>query len=89
VSGTSVTHVSGRSTPGPGVPVVFGMNFQAVSVGQKLAKDNSDGKAARNSEAYLRREHGGRQRSPFFLASHSHPAIIPLQSFSRSAVKIR
>ena len=30
-------------TPGPGVPVVFGMNFQAVSVGQKLERDNSDG----------------------------------------------
>jgi len=30
-------------TPGPGVPVVFGMNFQAVSVGQKLEKDNGDG----------------------------------------------
>jgi hypothetical protein len=28
---------------GPGVPAVFGMNFQAVSVGQKLAKDNFDG----------------------------------------------
>ena len=33
-------------TPGPGVPAVFGMNFQAVSVGQKLAKDNSDGSCA-------------------------------------------
>ena len=30
-------------TPGPGTPAVFGMNFQAVSVGQKLEKDNSDG----------------------------------------------
>jgi hypothetical protein len=30
-------------TPGQGVPTVFGMNFQAVSVGQKLAHDNSDG----------------------------------------------
>src|SRR5258708_35924830 len=30
-------------TAGPGVPAVFGMNFQAVSVGQKLEKDNSDG----------------------------------------------
>jgi hypothetical protein len=30
-------------TPGPGVPAVFGMNFQAVSVGQKLEKDNSNG----------------------------------------------
>jgi len=28
--------------PGPRVPAVFGMNFQAVSVGQKLSKDNSD-----------------------------------------------
>jgi hypothetical protein len=30
-------------TPGQGTPAVFGMNFQAVSVGQKLAKDNSNG----------------------------------------------
>jgi arylsulfatase A-like enzyme len=30
-------------TPGLGVPAVFGMNFQAVSVGQKLENDNSDG----------------------------------------------
>lgn len=30
-------------TAGHGVPIVFGMNFQAVSVGQKLAKDNSNG----------------------------------------------
>jgi len=29
--------------PGAGVPTVFGLNFQAVSVGQKLAHDNSDG----------------------------------------------
>jgi hypothetical protein len=29
--------------PGPGVPDVFGMNFQAVSVGQKLVIDNFDG----------------------------------------------
>ena len=33
-------------TPGPGVPAVFGMNFQEVSVGQKLAKDNFDGSCA-------------------------------------------
>src|SRR6267154_2296084 len=32
-------------TPGPGVPAVFGMNFQAVSVGQKLSKENSDGRS--------------------------------------------
>src|SRR5262249_44988295 len=30
-------------SPGPGVaPAIFGMNFQAVSVGQKLATDNRD-----------------------------------------------
>jgi hypothetical protein len=33
-------------TPGTGVPTVFGMNFQEVSVGQKLAKDNSAGGCA-------------------------------------------
>jgi hypothetical protein len=32
--------------PGPGVPAVFGMNFQAVSVGQKLSQDNFDGSCA-------------------------------------------
>jgi predicted AlkP superfamily pyrophosphatase or phosphodiesterase len=32
-----------NGSPGPGVPEVFGMNFQAVSVGQKLAQDNFDG----------------------------------------------
>jgi hypothetical protein len=31
---------------GVGVPAVFGMNFQAVSVGQKLAVDNKDGSCA-------------------------------------------
>jgi type I phosphodiesterase/nucleotide pyrophosphatase len=30
-------------SPGPGVPAVFGMNFQAVSVAQKFAADNFDG----------------------------------------------
>jgi hypothetical protein len=32
--------------PGVGVPAVFGMNFQAVSVGQKLASNNKDGSCA-------------------------------------------
>ena len=36
-------------TPGLGIPTVFGMNFQAVSVGQKLAKDNSDGSCTDDS----------------------------------------
>jgi len=34
-----------------GVPEVFGMNFQAVSVGQKLAKDNSDGSCTSDTGA--------------------------------------
>jgi hypothetical protein len=36
-------------TPGGGTPAVFGMNFQAVSVGQKLAKDNSDGSCSQST----------------------------------------
>ncbi len=35
--------------PGAGIPAVFGMNFQAVSVGQKLAKDNKDSSCAADS----------------------------------------
>jgi len=41
-----INEIHGRmhdGSPGHGVPAVFGMNFQAVSVGQKLAKDNRDG----------------------------------------------
>jgi hypothetical protein len=41
-----LNEIRGRSHDGKapqGVPAVFGMNFQAVSVGQKLAKDNKDG----------------------------------------------
>ena len=37
-------------TPGPSVPTVFGMNFQAVSVGQKLAKDNKDGSCTADTQ---------------------------------------
>jgi len=37
------------SALGPGVPAIFGMNFQAVSVGQKLAKDNKDGSCPASS----------------------------------------
>jgi len=34
---------SARGVPGARVPALFGMNFQAVSVGQKLAKDPTTG----------------------------------------------
>src|SRR6202043_765738 len=41
-----INEIHGRrhdGKPGPGVPDVFGMNFQAVSVGEKLVIDNFDG----------------------------------------------
>src|SRR5260370_40918697 len=44
--------------PGAGVPAVFGMNFQAVSVGQKLASDNKDGSCAADTGA-LKMKPGG------------------------------
>jgi hypothetical protein len=36
-------------SPAGGAPAVFGMNFQAVSVGQKLASDNSDGSCSQST----------------------------------------
>ena len=44
-----VNEIHGRKhdgSPGHGTPTIFGMNFQAVSVGQKLATDNSDNSCA-------------------------------------------
>ena len=46
-------------TPGHGVPAVFGMNFQAVSVGQKLAKDNKDGSCTDDVDPKLNGHAGG------------------------------
>ena len=45
--------------PGPGVPVVFGMNFQAVSVGQKLVKDNFDNSCAIDTDPAINQQPGG------------------------------
>jgi predicted AlkP superfamily pyrophosphatase or phosphodiesterase len=42
-----------------GVPVVFGMNFQAVSVGQKLLMDNSDGGCAADTDPGINGQMGG------------------------------
>ena len=44
---------------GSGVPAVFGMNFQAVSVGQKLAKDNKDGSCVQDVDPKLNGQPGG------------------------------
>ncbi len=42
-----------------GVPTVFGMNFQAVSVGQKLLKDNTDGGCAADTDPAINGQQGG------------------------------
>ncbi|MGB7844834.1 MAG: alkaline phosphatase family protein, partial [Candidatus Acidiferrum sp.] len=42
-----------------GVPAVFGMNFQAVSVGQKLEKDNSDGSCTSDADPAINGQPGG------------------------------
>jgi hypothetical protein len=42
-----------------GVPAVFGMNFQAVSVGQKLAKDNKDGSCTTDTDPTINGQPGG------------------------------
>jgi predicted AlkP superfamily pyrophosphatase or phosphodiesterase len=43
----------------PGVPVIFGMNFQAVSVGQKLVKDNFDNSCAADTDPNINQQPGG------------------------------
>jgi hypothetical protein len=42
-----------------GVPTVFGMNFQAVSVGQKLLVDNSDGGCPADTDSTINLQRGG------------------------------
>ncbi len=44
---------------GTGVPAVFGMNFQAVSVGQKLSHDNADARCNQTDGNALRGKSGG------------------------------
>ena len=46
-------------TPGAGVPTVFGMNFQGVSVGQKLEVDNSGGGCADDTDPKTNGQPGG------------------------------
>jgi hypothetical protein len=46
-------------TKSPGTPEIFGMNFQAVSVGQKLAKDNFDNSCADDTDPTINQQPGG------------------------------
>lgn len=57
-----VNEINGLSHDGktaPGTPVVFGMNFQAVSVGQKSAKDNYDNSCADDTDPTINQQSGG------------------------------
>jgi predicted AlkP superfamily pyrophosphatase or phosphodiesterase len=45
--------------PAPGAPVIFGMNFQAVSVGQKLVKDNYDNSCISDTDPTINQQPGG------------------------------
>jgi hypothetical protein len=57
-----INQIHGRrhdGTPGLGIPTVFGMNFQAVSVGQKLAKDNTDGSCSADTDPKINGQPGG------------------------------
>jgi hypothetical protein len=46
-------------TKAPGTPEVFGMNFQAVSVGQKLTKDNYDNSCVDDTDSSVNQQAGG------------------------------
>ena len=57
-----LNEINGLSHDGktaPGTPEVFGMNFQAVSVGQKLAKDNFDNSCIDDSDPTINQQPGG------------------------------
>jgi hypothetical protein len=57
-----LNQIHGRTHDGsaaPGVPTVFGMNFQAVSVGQKVAHDNADPGCNQADGNALRGKSGG------------------------------
>jgi len=57
-----INEINGLSHDGTkktGVPVLFGMNFQAVSVGQKLAKDNYDNSCADDTDPSINQQPGG------------------------------
>ena len=52
------------------VPAVFGMNFQAVSVGQKLATDNKDGSCTADTDPTINKQPGG------YLDGAGTPSVV-------------
>lgn len=56
--------------PAPGVPVIFGMNFQAVSVGQKLVTDNYDNSCVTDTDPSINHQAGG------YVAGSGTPSVV-------------
>jgi hypothetical protein len=57
-----INEINGLSHDGkrsPGTPMVFGMNFQAVSVGQKLVTDNYDDSCIDDTDPKINHQPGG------------------------------
>jgi hypothetical protein len=57
-----INEINGLSHDGkkaPGTPEIFGMNFQAVSVGQKLVKDNYDNSCVDDTDPTINQQPGG------------------------------
>jgi hypothetical protein len=57
-----INEINGLSHDGkkaPGTPMIFGMNFQAVSVGQKLVIDNYDNSCVDDTDPKINQQPGG------------------------------
>ncbi len=57
-----LNEINGLSHDGktaPGTPAIFGMNFQAVSVGEKLSKDNFDNSCVDDTDPTINQQPGG------------------------------
>ena len=81
-----LNQIHGRNhdgTASPGIPAVFGMNFQAVSVGQKLAKDNFDGSCAEDTDPLLNGQPGG------YLDGSGTPSDVLAYSLEKTDVALQ
>ncbi|HEX4662119.1 MAG TPA: alkaline phosphatase family protein, partial [Candidatus Saccharimonadales bacterium] len=68
-----INEINGLSHDGskaPGTPEVFGMNFQAVSVGQKLVKDNYDNSCIDDTDPTVNQQPGG------YLDGSGTPSVV-------------
>lgn len=68
-----INEINGLSHDGKsqtGVPAIFGMNFQAVSVGQKLVKDNYDNSCVADTDPAINQQAGG------YLDGSGTPSVV-------------